>query len=214
MKAYSLPSEALLADDAHTRAHFEALASTFGADVRALDWGSRASQERRFEVLASIGNLHGARVLDVGCGQADLQAWLLSLGIRCDYSGIDLSPAMIAHCRRRFPAQSFEVCNLFDSQAPRPDYDFVFASGIFYLRKNAPEAYLRSMVERMFSLCTRGLAFNSLSSWNAAPATAGEFRADPIATLGFCAQLTSKLELRHEYHPNDFALLLHKERAP
>lgn len=201
-------------DDARTREHFEALAATHGGDVRALDWGSRASQERRFAVLASIGDLHGARVLDVGCGQADFYAWLLARDIRCDYSGLDLSPAMVAHCRARYSKNSFEVCNLLEQDPPAENYDFVFASGIFYLRRHEPELYLRAMVERMFALCTRGMGFNSLSSWNEPDAGSDEYHADPSYALAISSRLTPKLVLRHDYHPGDFTLLLHRERAP
>ena len=202
------------ADDARTREHFEALAAAHGGDVRALDWGSRASQEQRFAVLASIGDLDGARVLDVGCGQADFHAWLLARDIRCDYTGLDLSPAMIAHCRARFPDQTFEVCNILEQDPPAENYDFVFASGIFYLRRHEPERYLRAMIERMFALCRRGMAFNSLSSWNEPDAGSDEYHADPSHALSIAARLTPKLILRHDYHPGDFTLLLHRERAP
>ena len=123
MNALRCPTFEHADDDARTREHFDALAATFGADVRALDWGSRASQAQRFAVQASIADLRGACILDVGCGQADFFAWLAAQGIACDYSGVDLSPAMIAHCRGRFPAQEFQVLDLLEQMPLRPTYD-------------------------------------------------------------------------------------------
>jgi SAM-dependent methyltransferase len=44
-------------------------------------------------------------VLDLGCGAGRLAAYLQLLAPR--YVGVDVSPHMIAHCRRRFPALSW-----------------------------------------------------------------------------------------------------------
>ena len=41
-------------------------------------------------------------VLDVGCGPGTVTAHLAELGV--DVSGVDLSPRMVAHARRRHPA--------------------------------------------------------------------------------------------------------------
>lgn len=46
----------------------------------------------------------GASVLDLGCGMAEpIAAYLVSAG--CRVTGVDTSPAMLALCRDRFPAQ-------------------------------------------------------------------------------------------------------------
>ncbi len=199
--------------DARTRSHFDALALAHGGDVRAVDWGSRASQEARFSVLATIGDLRGCKLLDVGCGQGDLLAWLELQGIDCDYRGIDLSPEMIALARRRFPKRSFEVANLLEQEPPFERCDYVLASGIFYLRREAPEEYLRSMIECMFAHCTRGVAFNSLSAWGEELAFDDEFRADPYLTLVTASSITERLALRHDYHPRDFTIFMHRAGA-
>jgi ubiquinone/menaquinone biosynthesis C-methylase UbiE len=48
-------------------------------------------------------------VLDVGCGPGDVTAYLAERGL--DVSGVDLSPRMIAHARRRHPDQQFAVAS-------------------------------------------------------------------------------------------------------
>jgi len=211
VKPRASSAQAFAEDDARTRAHFDALARAHPGDVRAVDWGSRASQELRFSVLASIGDLNGARVLDVGCGQGDLFAWLCAQGIRCEYSGIDLSPAMVALARQRFPENCFEVGNLMDTPAVCATHDYVLASGIFYLRAHQPDQYMQTMVERMFARCTRGLAFNSLSAWGDGAPDPEEYRADPLRALAMAQDLTSRVTFRHDYHPRDFTLLLYKD---
>jgi SAM-dependent methyltransferase len=48
-------------------------------------------------------------VLDVGCGPGNVTAHLAQLGL--DASGVDLSPRMIEHARRRYPGLRFTVAS-------------------------------------------------------------------------------------------------------
>jgi SAM-dependent methyltransferase len=48
-------------------------------------------------------------VLDVGCGPGTVTAFLSDLGV--DASGVDLSPRMVEHARRRHPNLRFEVAS-------------------------------------------------------------------------------------------------------
>jgi SAM-dependent methyltransferase len=48
-------------------------------------------------------------VLDVGCGPGTVTAHLAGLDL--DVSGVDLSPEMVAHARRRYPRLHFEVAS-------------------------------------------------------------------------------------------------------
>ncbi|WP_084216245.1 class I SAM-dependent methyltransferase [Pseudonocardia spinosispora] len=48
-------------------------------------------------------------VLDVGCGPGTVTAYLAERGV--DVSGVDLSPRMIEHARRLYPACRFEVAS-------------------------------------------------------------------------------------------------------
>jgi SAM-dependent methyltransferase len=52
----------------------------------------------------------GGQVLDLGCGPGHITAHLAELGL--DVAGVDLSPAMVAEARRRFPALSFSIGRL------------------------------------------------------------------------------------------------------
>src|SRR5690349_5352730 len=48
-------------------------------------------------------------VLDVGCGPGTVTAHLAALGL--DAAGIDLSPRMVEHARRRYPELRFSVAS-------------------------------------------------------------------------------------------------------
>lgn len=65
-------------------------------------------------VLAAFAeSVHGrGPVLDVGCGPGTVTAHLAGLGL--DVSGVDLSPRMIEHARRRHPHLRFSVASATD----------------------------------------------------------------------------------------------------
>ena len=100
--ASALPS-AWAEDDRSTVDYYRRLIGRYGTDPRALDWGGAQSQRLRFTVLAGVGPLRGASVLDVGCGQGDFYAWLTEAGHGVDYHGIDITPGMVEIARGRFP---------------------------------------------------------------------------------------------------------------
>ena len=59
-------------------------------------WGSRRSQYRRFKAAQEELRIwSGDKVLDVGCGNADLYWFLHDLGIDVEYTGVDIVPKMI-----------------------------------------------------------------------------------------------------------------------
>ncbi len=65
---------------------------------------ARAFRRRRSLALEVIGREPAGKVLDVGCGPGVLVEQLLALGH--EVWGVDLAPAMIEECRRRFATRS------------------------------------------------------------------------------------------------------------
>lgn len=187
--------------------YYRELVRKHGVSFRAVDWGSRRSQQRRFEVLCAVGDLDGKSVLDVGCGQGDLYEWLSSRGVRVRYTGIDITREMVEVARKRFPNGRFRVADVLEESSRR--YDYVLSSGIFGQRSDAPFEFLKAAVQRMFALAKRAVAFNSLSGW-AAEQEEGEFHADPLKVARFCHAITPVLTLRHDYHPRDFTMYLYR----
>ena len=198
-------------DDEFNQQHFARRVQEFGADDhRSLSWGSREGQQLRFKVLAEVGELEGASVLDIGCGLGDLYGWLQQHNNNVDYTGIDITQEMISQALTKFPAARFEVRNLLHDAGART-YDYILESGIFTFRQNDGIQYFETMIAKMFSLCRRAIAFNALSSW-APEKTADEFYADPLATITFCRTLSPWVTLRHDYHNRDFTIYVYKER--
>ena len=189
--------------------HFSRLLVEHGDSLRAVDWGSVSSQRLRFNVLYAIGIDKSSTVLDVGCGRGDFFDYLNTRGGVERYEGVDITPGMVACALQRFPATSFAVCDLLHDPYSEKSYDFVVASGIFYLKMDDNKNYLSKMIESMFKICRHGLAFNCLSE-NAQEKDEGEFYFNPCDVFSVCQQLTPFVTLRHDYKANDFTIHMFK----
>jgi len=200
-------------DDQKNIELYQSLLAEHGDSFRSLDWGSRESQIKRFEILADVGITEGDSVLDVGCGLADFNEWLQKNRPGVNYSGVDITPEMITRAKARFPDVDFSNATIFDMGTPDGSFDYLVASGIFVFRKENPDFYLLSTIQKMFSLCKKGIAFNSLSLW-ASKKTNEEFYADPLKITNLVRTLTSRVVLRHDYHPADFTVYLYKSLRP
>lgn len=185
-----------------------------GPSHRALRWGSKASQLARFDALCSIGDLRGKRIVDVGSGLGDFYAFLSDLKIEIDYTGLDITQAMVENAQQRFPEVEFRVCDLLSvnfDEIEESTYDFAFASGIFTFCDHLPYDYMVETVRRMFRMVRLGVAFNCISSWGDKPEP-GECQFDPIRCLDNISGMTHSIVLRHDYLPHDFTVVMHKIR--
>ena len=183
-----------------------------GFDHRGLGFRTRSSQEKRFEALLALGDFHGRRLLDVGCGFGDFLAFLHQRGIRPAYTGLDICEPMIQRCRQRFGRTEarFVVADVLEHE-PELAPDFVIASGIFGLDTRGARARIRPTLHRMFGWAGEGMSANFLSSRSPAHAE-GRVYVDPAEALEIALALTPAVRLDHGYLPNDFTL--HLERTP
>jgi len=190
---------------------YDDLVSQYGHDPRACDYGRPESQRSKFEVLAAVTNLNDRSILDVGCGFADYSTFLKERFSRIKYSGIDLSDQMVESALHLHPGIDVRKANILDLVGGRT-YDVVTANGIFYLLGDEAWPMMCRLIEVMFSLATRAVAFNSLSTW-ASDRESHEFYADPSTALAFCRTLTPWVVCRHDYHSRDFTIYLYRDRV-
>jgi len=204
--------------DTETTRWYAARVARHGFDHRGLGFRTRSSQEKRFEALLALGNFHGRRLLDVGCGFGDLLAFLHARGIRPVYTGLDICEPMIQRCRQRFGRSDarFVVADALEHE-PAEAPDFVVASGIFGLDAREARARIRPTLHRMFGWAVEGLSANFLSTRSPEHAE-GRVYVDPTEAVEIALALTPAVRLDHGYLPNDFTLLLDKtpawERGP
>lgn len=195
-------------DNALVKGFFEDLLAKHGASFKSLGYGTRESQLARFSVLAQVGNLNNASVLDVGCGFAEFYDFLEGQGLEVDYHGCDISDEMIATARRSHPSLSVEVAEFLRWEANRT-FDYVVSSGMGNVRTSTNRHFIEESIRKMFALCHAGVAVNMLSAY-ARFHDLDSYYARPEDIFGFCMGLTNRVVLRHDYKANDFTLYLYK----
>ena len=190
--------------------NFTKLANIHGLSYKSVNWGSKESQDKRFENLLSIGEIKNSSILDVGCGIGDLYSYLTKIGKIKFYKGIDMTPKMIELSKKRFKIDQgkFECKDILSYDCDE-QYDWVFASGIFYMIKDNQFETSLKIIKKMFELSKKGIAFNSLSSW-AIDKERGEYYIDPLKLIEAMRPLSTKIKFYHNYHHSDFTIHLYK----
>jgi len=195
-------------------AHYEAALRAHGPTARGMDWKDEASQRLRFRILCEVCDLEGRTLHEVGAGAGHLLDYLREHGIGAEYSGSDLSPAMVEAARTRHPGARFEARDLL-LEAPRPSYDVVVCSGLFHVCLGHGGEPWRRFVEetlrRMWGLARVAIAFNLISDrvdWRAPQL----HYASPAESLEFCRRELSRfVVLRHDYPLHEYTLYVYRD---
>lgn len=181
----------------------------FGYHPNALYWSGQDIQELRFKVLADIGIQDADSVLDVGCGFGDFKFWHESKQCKLDYTGIDLSPDLLAKAQEKHPDGNFLSGDLFDMDFEEKSFDWVILSGALNEQLHDNSSYAKSIITRMYQLCRKGVAFNML---DARFLKAHDLHSQmPEHILAYCQQLCSDCLLIDDYLKNDFTI--HMQRT-
>ena len=199
---------------------YESRVQRYGYGYRALGFGRRSSQSRRFAAAAAIGDLHGKRVLDMGCGFGDLLAWLHERGVRPQYTGVDVSAPMVERCLQRFAGRDDARFLIGDALTWSPEgyiqidgaFDYVVASGIFGYASPDAQKRVQPTLKRLFAMSRVGLAVNFLSR-QAGTQAVDRLYVRAADVLDYALTLTPSVRLDHTYMPNDFTLHLYRTPA-
>jgi hypothetical protein len=135
-----------------------------GAGFGTLLWASPRTQAARFKVLLGAVNIEGQKLLDVGCGRADLLEYILQAGaLPAMYVGLEALVEL---------AEAAEVKRLRDCMIVRGDFvreprlldvgaDVVIFCGSL---NTLDEQQFQSALAAGFAAAGRSLVFNFLSS--------------------------------------------------
>lgn len=133
LAAAAVDRDAVIADgadirDARVRSSYDAVAPAYADhlvdELRGLPFETWLLDR----VVAHAG---GQPVVEVGSGPGHVTAYLADAG--ADATGIDLSPAMVAEARARFPGRSFEVGDLRRLSRPATSFGWAAVLGWYSL---------------------------------------------------------------------------------
>jgi hypothetical protein len=197
-------------------AYYEQRLRQHGPSARGMDWKDEQSQRLRFSVLCEVCDLGGRSVHEVAAGAGHLLDYLRERGIAAEYSGSDLSAAMVEAARRRHPGQRFEKLDILREGASR-SHDVVLCSGLFHVRLQHPEEAWRRFVEqslrRMYAMCRHAIAFNLMSD-RVDFRSPNLFYSDPEQMLAWCRrELGPHAVLRHDYPLHEYTIYVYRDAA-
>ncbi len=180
-------------------------------DYQVLGWESQEAQEMRFEMLTSNIDLHGKRLLDVGCGLGNLLEHIHKKGLSVEYTGVDVLPEMIERAKRKNLGGDFIHVDIF-KQNPFRDksFDIIYASGIFNLNLGNNREFLNKALELFFKLSTQYVCFNLLHCKSPAKEDTYHYFCPEEALEiieAACGNCRPEVRIIEEYLKNDFTLM-------
>ncbi|HLT24165.1 MAG TPA: class I SAM-dependent methyltransferase, partial [Ignavibacteria bacterium] len=119
------------------------------------------------DIVKEKGDL--VSLLDLGCGAGHLYDHLKELETPIQYSGLDISDKFISVCRNKYPDVMFYEMDILDDVSLLPEFDYIVANGVFTEKRSLDYEemldYFKEMIKVMFSKCSRGIAFNVMSTY-------------------------------------------------
>ena len=179
----------------------------------ALLWSSQEGQQIRFEAIARSCPLAGRRLLDVGCGRADLLGYLLDRGILpAHYTGLEGIPASLRSARRK----KYPRCEILAGDFVRePEKLQVGAEVVIFsgsLNTLSSPQFYRTLREA-WAATGQCLVFNFLSSqyWAGDPWLFWHRRS---SVLAFCRSLGGEPRFDESYLEGDCTIAVWRPGAP
>lgn len=186
------------------RKHYEETLKRYGNSPKGVNWKDAESQNLRFQILCEVDDLNGRKIHDIGCGLGHLLDFLSQKGVSCEYVGSDISPLMIQTAKQRLSTAQLYVADILEDKTREwMKADYLFTSGLFYVRSDADidtwRQFVQAMLLRMFSLASTGIAFNMLTSC-VDYKDPNLFYQPPGETMDFCIQnMSRRVVIRHDY---------------
>lgn len=181
---------------------------SYGYDIKTVGWKDWKQQALRFKILTDPFDLSGKSVCDVGCGFGDFFRFLKERfkGIR--YTGIDVSPSLIAEARKRYPAGEFLLADILKKDlSSRKRFDYCFLSGAFNFRISDNIGFAKKMIKKMFSITEEAVAFNMLSTY-VDYRKRMNFHYRPEDVFRYAKSLSRFVGLRHDYPLWEFTVYI------
>lgn len=195
------------------REHYERRVDETRPGYDILDWSSRESQHIRFEVLLRVlrQNFTAAerpRLLDVGCGLADLAEYLGREHCDVVYAGADITHKVLGEARRRRPACDLLQADVFAAPPFRPHtFDALYCSGVFNLKLGNNDEFVVRAIGALVALSRRLVVVNMLHRRTRHPYPHCHYF-DPETIVRGVERAGLAIDIIDDYLENDFTLVV------
>lgn len=183
-------------------------------DYCLLGWESEFAQQQRFDALINDLNLHGKRVLDVGCGTGNLLQYLEERFSNFEYTGVDILEYMIAYAKSKKTRGRFICADIFkENPFGQNEFDVIFASGTFNINLGNNKKFLIDALRLFNYICKETISFNLLD--NKSPNKENKYFYSSSDEI--CALINDnypnyfRIKVIKGYLKNDFTIVCNKE---
>jgi len=188
--------------------YYEKLREKFRTKREIVGWGSKKSQQMRFNVIKNyIKENNCKNLLDIGCGRGDLVNYLNKNQIKIKYIGLDINHNFIQIAKKRNPKNFFRVGNFLNTKIK--SFDLIFISGIFNLKMKNHEKFMKTFIKKAFKKTKKILIFNCLSA-NAKIKKKLHYYINPFEISKNYNINLEKLIIDHSYADHDVSFILFK----
>ena len=142
---------------------YEPLLEKYGDSPGGVRWSSIEKQHIRFQVIMEGIRSQNKKVLDLGCGKADLYYYMKKKNFNCEYSGYDISERMIAFAKQKYPDLSLEVCGVVQLKDAEQKFDYCVMSGLFNDQFEDNWGYLTNTLSQVWNIVSEGMIFNLMT---------------------------------------------------
>ncbi len=198
--------------------HYEDCLATHGDTHRGVDWPNEADAAKRYRVMLDLVRPSGLTqtLLDLGCGASHLYQYMLEQNVRgLEYAGLDASPAFCALSKQKYPHIDYACADVLADPDALREVDYVVMNGVFTEKREMTFddmfAYMKKMLQVVFSKVRVGMAFNVMSShvdWERDDL----FHMPMDALAAFAAQSLSRhFVIRNDYGLYEYTVYIYKE---
>lgn len=199
------------------REHYKKTFQKHGATVKGVDWGeSEANLHLRYDKMLAViekGSAEKPSVLDVGCGYGGLLDYMIKKGINLQYTGIDVEENMVIWAQNAHPEATFIRGDILEVRIDK-QFDYVVCNGILTQKLDVQglvmDEYAGKLIRTMFALCSKGLAFNVMTTKVNFFSNNLYYR-NPAELLSWClTEITTHIKLDHAYHLYEYTVYLYR----
>ena len=182
-----------------------------GDGFESLLWASRKTQTARFDAITGLCGLHGMRILDAGCGQADLLEHLIAGGIfPAEYIGLEAMPEHLEAAMKK----GLPHCTLIQADFVNEPQRLLTGSDvvIFCGSLNTMDAQMfRQMIRTGFEAAGHALVFNFLCSTTLAAANWLTWH-ESAEVIAFARSLGTDVGVANDYIEGDCTICIRKPK--
>jgi SAM-dependent methyltransferase len=206
MASVSIPNE----DAGSIRRWYQDRIKVYGTTFESLSAGPLERERIRHGVHASALTGPEPQILDIGCGIGRFYRFLKESARTCHYTGYDIVPEYVVHCRALYPEIRVIERNILE-QAIEGEFDTIVASQVFNHRYSQGRnlEVLERLLRDAFGVCRSSVSIDMLSTY--VDYEEGHlYYYRPEQVFAMAKGIARRVLLRHDFAPFEFCIQLYK----